>query len=44
MGRYKVITAELADLMLGYHGKTLGERDLHVKLDGKKHQVTVSPD
>jgi methylmalonyl-CoA carboxyltransferase 5S subunit len=43
MGRYKVITAEFADLMLGYHGKTLGERDLHVKLDGKKHQVTVSP-
>jgi methylmalonyl-CoA carboxyltransferase 5S subunit len=43
MGRYKVITAEFADLMLGHHGKTLGERDLHVKLDGKKHQVTVSP-
>ncbi len=27
MGRYKVITAEFADLMLGYYGKTLGERD-----------------
>jgi methylmalonyl-CoA carboxyltransferase 5S subunit len=43
MGWYKVIAAELADLMLGYYGKTLGERDLYVKLDGKKHQVTVSP-
>ncbi len=28
MGRYKVITAEFADLMLGYYGKTLGERDV----------------
>jgi methylmalonyl-CoA carboxyltransferase 5S subunit len=43
MGWYKVITAEFADLMLGYYGRTLGERDLQVKLDGKKHQVTVSP-
>jgi methylmalonyl-CoA carboxyltransferase 5S subunit len=30
MGRYKVITAEFADLMLGYYGKTLGERDADV--------------
>lgn len=30
MGRYKVITAEFADLMLGYYGKTLGERDSEV--------------
>ena len=30
MGRYKVITAEFADLMLGYYGKTLGERDVAV--------------
>jgi len=30
MGRYKVITAEFADLMLGYYGATLGERDPEV--------------
>jgi len=30
MGRYKVITAEFADLMLGYYGSTLGERDREV--------------
>jgi methylmalonyl-CoA carboxyltransferase 5S subunit len=27
MGRYKVLTGEFADLMLGYYGETLGERD-----------------
>jgi pyruvate/oxaloacetate carboxyltransferase len=27
MGPYKVLTAEFADLMLGYYGATLGERD-----------------
>ena len=27
MGSYKVLTAEFADLMLGYYGATLGERD-----------------
>jgi methylmalonyl-CoA carboxyltransferase 5S subunit len=27
MGPYKVLTAEFADLMLGYYGETLGERD-----------------
>ena len=27
MGPYKVLTAEFADLMLGYYGTTLGERD-----------------
>jgi len=30
MGPYKVITAEFADLMLGYYGSTLGERDREV--------------
>jgi methylmalonyl-CoA carboxyltransferase 5S subunit len=30
MGRYKVLTAEFADLMLGYYGHTLGERDPEV--------------
>src|SRR5262249_32454706 len=27
MGRYKVLTGEFADLMLGYYGATLGPRD-----------------
>lgn len=27
MGKYKVLTAEFADLMLGYYGETIGERD-----------------
>ncbi len=27
MGRYKVMTGEFADLMLGYYGETLGPRD-----------------
>jgi methylmalonyl-CoA carboxyltransferase 5S subunit len=27
MGRYKVLTAEFADLMLGYYGETIGPRD-----------------
>src|SRR4029079_10680454 len=30
MGPYKVLTAEFADLMLGYYGATLGERDLEI--------------
>lgn len=30
MGPYKVLTAEFADLMLGYYGETLGERDAGV--------------
>jgi methylmalonyl-CoA carboxyltransferase 5S subunit len=47
MGRYKVITAEFADLMLGYYGKTLGERDLHVteqcEKQAKKAPITRRP-
>jgi len=27
MGRYKVMTGEFADLMLGYYGETIGRRD-----------------
>ena len=27
MGRYKVLTGEFADLMLGYYGETIGPRD-----------------
>jgi methylmalonyl-CoA carboxyltransferase 5S subunit len=30
MGRYKVLTGEFADLMLGYYGETLGRRDRHL--------------
>jgi methylmalonyl-CoA carboxyltransferase 5S subunit len=47
MGRYKVITAEFADLMLGYYGKTLGERDLHVveqcEKQTKKRPIMLRP-
>src|SRR5581483_87707 len=27
MGRYKVLTGEFSDLMLGYYGETIGRRD-----------------
>ena len=30
MGRYKVLTGEFADLMLGYYGETIGPRDRRV--------------
>ena len=30
MGRYKVMTGEFADLMLGYYGSTLGEKNPEV--------------
>jgi methylmalonyl-CoA carboxyltransferase 5S subunit len=30
MGRYKGLTGEFADLMLGYYGETIGPRDRHV--------------
>ena len=30
MGRYKVLTGEFADLMLGYYGATIGRRDQEV--------------
>jgi methylmalonyl-CoA carboxyltransferase 5S subunit len=30
MGRYKVLTGEFADLMLGYYGETIGPRDQHL--------------
>jgi methylmalonyl-CoA carboxyltransferase 5S subunit len=47
LGRYKVITAEFADLMLGYYRKTLGERDLHVtercEKQAKKAPITRRP-
>lgn len=30
MGRYRVLTGEFADLMLGYYGETIGRRDRHL--------------
>ncbi|MGC3999412.1 MAG: hypothetical protein QM767_19010 [Anaeromyxobacter sp.] len=37
MGRYKVLTGEFADLMLGYYGATLGERNPEVIQAAIKH-------
>jgi methylmalonyl-CoA carboxyltransferase 5S subunit len=37
MGRYKVLTGEFADLMLGYYGETIGPRDHHVVQLAAKH-------
>jgi methylmalonyl-CoA carboxyltransferase 5S subunit len=37
MGRYKVMTGEFADLMLGYYGETPGPRDLAVTEAAAKH-------
>lgn len=47
MGEYKVMTAEFADLMLGYYGECIGERDPElIKLaeqQTKKQQITCRP-
>jgi methylmalonyl-CoA carboxyltransferase 5S subunit len=47
MGRYKVLTGEFADLMLGYYGTTLGERDPGVleaaRKHAKKEPITTRP-
>jgi methylmalonyl-CoA carboxyltransferase 5S subunit len=47
MGRYKVLTGEFADLMLGYYGSTLGEKNLEVlkmaEAHAKKPPITVRP-
>jgi methylmalonyl-CoA carboxyltransferase 5S subunit len=47
MGRYKVLTAEFADLMLGYYGATIGPRDPEVleaaAKQGKKPPITGRP-
>ena len=37
MGRYKVLTGEFADLMLGYYGHCIGERDPQVVRLSEKH-------
>jgi methylmalonyl-CoA carboxyltransferase 5S subunit len=47
MGKYKVVTAEFADLMLGYYGKTIGERNGEVieqcEKQAKKPPITRRP-
>src|SRR5262249_14174390 len=37
MGRYKALTAEFADLMLGYYGETIGPRDPAVMKAAEAH-------
>lgn len=47
MGPYKVMTAEFADLMLGYYGECIGERNPELikqaEQQTKKQQITVRP-
>ena len=47
MGRYKVMTGEFADLMLGYYGECIGERDPEVIAiahnQTKKEPITDRP-
>ena len=47
MGRYKVMTGEFADLMLGYYGECMGERNPEVveiaRAQAKKDPITVRP-
>jgi methylmalonyl-CoA carboxyltransferase 5S subunit len=37
MGRYKVLTGEFADLMLGYYGQTMGDREPDVVRAAAQH-------
>jgi methylmalonyl-CoA carboxyltransferase 5S subunit len=37
MGNYKALTGEFADLMLGYYGTTLGEKDPEVLQKAAEH-------
>jgi methylmalonyl-CoA carboxyltransferase 5S subunit len=37
MGEYNTFTGEFADLMLGYYGSTIGERDASIVAGAKKH-------
>jgi methylmalonyl-CoA carboxyltransferase 5S subunit len=37
MGRYKALTGEFADLVLGYYGETIGERDPELLKLAEKH-------
>ena len=47
MGRYKVLTGEFADLMLGYYGETLGQKNEKVlqqaAAQAKKSPITQRP-
>jgi methylmalonyl-CoA carboxyltransferase 5S subunit len=47
MGKYKVMTGEFADLMLGYYGSTIGEKNPEVlklaEAQAKKPPITVRP-
>jgi methylmalonyl-CoA carboxyltransferase 5S subunit len=47
MGRYKTLTAEFADLMLGYYGETIGPRDSELvqaaAAHAKKEPITGRP-
>ncbi|MEO1090120.1 MAG: methylmalonyl-CoA carboxytransferase subunit 5S [Pseudomonadota bacterium] len=47
MGKYKTLTSEFADLMLGYYGSTLGEKDTEVlalaEARQKKPPITGRP-
>ncbi|WP_169977399.1 methylmalonyl-CoA carboxytransferase subunit 5S [Tautonia rosea] len=47
MGPYKVLTGEFADLMLGYYGETIGDRDPEVialaAAHAKKEPITTRP-
>lgn len=47
MGRYKTMTGEFSDLMLGYYGETLGQRDPEVikgaTQQSKKEPITCRP-
>ena len=43
MGRYKVLTGEFADLMLGYYGETIGPRDRGGDRAGRPSRPRKSP-
>jgi len=47
MGRYKVMTGVFADLMLGYYGATIGQRDRHLielaSKQTKKNPINTRP-
>ena len=47
MGKYKVLTGEFADLMLGYYGSTIGEKNPEVlkmaEAHAKKPAITCRP-
>jgi methylmalonyl-CoA carboxyltransferase 5S subunit len=47
LGRYKVLSAEFADLMLGYYGETIGPRDAELvaqaEKQAKKPPIEIRP-